>query len=96
MAGSVVINADAQKIVLDPIERMMNLVELVAANPLKPLNLSKVRNDETKSEYETKLLESTIEKITGLLRVMLTILTLTYLTKPLTHSLTSHSLTHSL
>jgi hypothetical protein len=46
---------------------MMNLVEAVALDPLKPLSFSKT--DGESGEYETKLLETTIEKITTLLRV---------------------------
>jgi class 3 adenylate cyclase len=46
---------------------MMNLVEAVALDPLKPLSFTKT--DGESGEYETKLLETTIEKITTLLRV---------------------------
>lgn len=66
VAGSVVFTNDAQRLVLDPIERMMNMVEAVSKDPLKPLEF---QHDGSSGEYETRLLESTIEKITGLLRV---------------------------
>lgn len=44
---------------------MMTMVEQVAQDPLSPLP----RDNSTVGQYETRLLESTIEKITGLLRV---------------------------
>lgn len=63
--GSVVFTNDAQELVLKPIERMMNMVEAVAKDPLAKLEFK----NEGSGQYETKLLESTIEKLTGLLRV---------------------------
>merc|ERR1711871_581761 len=66
--GSVIFTSDAQRLVLDPIERMMNMVEAVAKDPLQPLQFQH-DGDGGSGEYETRLLESTIEKITGLLRV---------------------------
>jgi len=66
VSGSVVFQADAQRLVLDPIERMMNMVEAVSKDPLQPLQFQHGDGD---GEYETMLLETTIEKITGLLRV---------------------------
>ena len=62
--GSVVFVGDTERLVLKPIGRMMNMVEEVAKDPLQPLNLG-----DNGGEYETRLLETTIEKITGLLRV---------------------------
>lgn len=44
----------------------MNMVDAVARDPLSPINFD---HSSGSGEYETKLLESTIEKITGLLRV---------------------------
>jgi len=68
--GAYVFINDAQKLVLDPIERMMNMVEQVSKDPLRPLHFDHAGLDgSTTGDYETKLLESTIEKITGLLRV---------------------------
>ncbi len=80
VSGALIFTSDAERLVLKPIERMMNMVEAVAANPLAPTasdntalvptgagNGGKKRAQE--GDYETKLLESTIEKITGLLRV---------------------------
>lgn len=93
VGGAAVFTGDAENLVLKPIERMMNMVEAVAANPLAPLSfggdsksLLNNRRSSTASaltmgetvvapqqqqagDYETKLLETTIEKITGLLRV---------------------------
>ena len=65
VAGSVILTDDAQRILLTPIERMMNMVDAVARNPLTKLEF----DNDGKAAYETRLLESTIEKITGLLRI---------------------------
>ena len=46
-------------------QRMMNMVETVANDPLSPLQF----DHSDSGGYETRLLESTIEKLTGLLRV---------------------------
>ena len=66
--GTTLFNNDAQVTVLQPIEHMMNMLDAVVKDPLSPLYF-----DHTDpcgpGEYETRLLESTIEKITGLLRV---------------------------
>lgn len=64
--GTVVFTADAQRLVLNPIERMMAMVEEVAKDPLKPMQFS---HSEGSGEYETRLLETTIAKIAGLLRI---------------------------
>jgi class 3 adenylate cyclase len=66
LVGTIVFTADAQALVLDPIERMMTMVDDVAKDPLKPLHFE---FHEGSGEYETRLLGSTIEKITGLLRI---------------------------
>lgn len=68
IGGAVVINNDAERMVIAPIERMMNMVEAVAEDPLSPFYFE----HDTKpgaGDYETRLLETTVEKITGLLRV---------------------------
>jgi hypothetical protein len=64
VGGSLVFTNDAETLVIAPIERMMNMVEGVAADPLAPLQFEKHANDEA-GQYETRLLETTIEKITG-------------------------------
>lgn len=64
VVGSVVFVEDTERLVLKPIGRMMNMVEEVARDPLATLVLG-----DNGGEYETRLLETTIEKITGLLRV---------------------------
>lgn len=95
VVGAILFTADAEKLVLLPIERMMNMVEAVAANPLAPITFSyssksranqrssivsttseaarrvdkQKKKDMAEGDYEMKLLESTIEKVTGLLRV---------------------------
>ncbi|CAM9613903.1 unnamed protein product [Ectocarpus fasciculatus] len=66
LIATVTFTADAQRLVLDPIERMMTMVEAVAQDPLRPMSYS---HTEGSGEFETRLLESTIEKITGLLRI---------------------------
>jgi class 3 adenylate cyclase len=66
LVATVTFTADAQRLVLDPIERMMAMVESVAQDPLRPLAFD---HKEGSGEYETRLLETTIEKITGLLRI---------------------------
>ena len=68
VVGSLVFTSDTQNMVIAPIERMMNMVESVARDPLKPLTFDH-SGKEGSGEYETRLLEGTIEKITGLLRV---------------------------
>ena len=65
VSGSVYVNDDIQTIVLNPIERMMNMVDTIAKNPLDELKFSDTEN----SQYETRIIYSTIQKITGLLRV---------------------------
>ncbi len=67
--GSVVFNDDAQRLVLTPIERMMNMVDAVAKNPLAKIEFNHSTNGSNPGEYETRLLETTIQKITSLLRV---------------------------
>lgn len=63
-----VFNSDAQDTVLSPIERMMNMLEEIVKDPLQPLSFDH-SNPAGPGEYETRLLENTVEKITGLLRV---------------------------
>jgi hypothetical protein len=70
VGGAIVFTNDAQKLVIEPIERMMNMVEAVAADPLRPLHFDHEESgDVNAGDYETRLLETTIEKITSLLRV---------------------------
>lgn len=68
VSAAVIFTNDAERLVITPIERMMNMVEAVAANPLAPLYFEN-DDDNSAGQYETKLLEKTVEKITGLLRV---------------------------
>lgn len=72
VGGALVFTNDAETLVIAPIERMMNMVERAAADPLAPLQFERPKNDDP-GQYETRLLESTIEKITGEWRVMLMI-----------------------
>ena len=66
IGGSLIFTNDAQRLVIAPIERMTNMVEAVAADPLAPLHFDH-SNEKGNSagQYETRLLEKTIEKITG-------------------------------
>jgi hypothetical protein len=73
----IVLSNDVKRLVLKPIERMMNMVDVVAQDPLQPLDdmvygiayrgLSKKKV--ASGQYETQILESSLEKVTGLLRV---------------------------
>jgi class 3 adenylate cyclase len=73
LTGTVVFTFDVENLVLKPIQRMMNLVEQVAKDPLAQGHFSHYSDDnghqEESHEYETRLLEDTITKITSLLRV---------------------------
>jgi class 3 adenylate cyclase len=71
VGGAVIFSNDADRLVIKPIERMMNLVEAVAANPLANFSFDHLHSDKAGAagDFEIKLLESTVEKITGLLRV---------------------------
>ncbi len=57
---------DAQKLVLAPIESMMEMVHMVADDPLEVYDFSGISRN---GEYETKVVQDAIEKITALLRV---------------------------
>jgi len=73
IGGATIFTNDAQEYVLSPIERMMNLVELISKDPLRPIedlaNLHGSQGQVKPGDYEMKLLENTIKKITDLLRV---------------------------
>jgi len=58
-------NRDAQKLVLSPLEEMMDMVNMVAQDPLENHNFP----DKTSSQYETRVVQLAIQKITTLLRV---------------------------
>jgi class 3 adenylate cyclase len=68
IGGAIIFNNDAEKLVIKPIERMVTLVEAVAQNPLGTFSFE-LDGDNKTGQYETKLLEATVQKITGLLRV---------------------------
>ena len=57
---------DAQKLVLAPIESMMEMVNMVAKDPLQDFDFSEVSKA---SEYETRVVQVAIQKITTLLRI---------------------------
>jgi class 3 adenylate cyclase len=66
--GSFYLIVGAHRLIIEPIDRMLNLVEAVAKNPLRPYSFENKYNEGT-GEYEIQLLQSTITKITSLLRV---------------------------
>ena len=57
---------DAQKLVLAPIESMMEMVNMVADDPLEDYDFSNIART---GEYETRVVQVAIQKITALLRV---------------------------
>lgn len=57
---------DAQKLVLAPIENMMEMVNMVADDPLQDYDFNALA---LTSEYETRVVQVAIQKITALLRV---------------------------
>lgn len=57
---------DAQKLVLAPIESMMEMVNMVADDPLEDYDFSDIARN---GEYETRVVQVAIQKITALLRV---------------------------
>lgn len=70
LLGYVIFTTDIKRLVLAPIERMMNMVELVARDPLQPLQTNKAITEKPQAgQYETDVLESSLEKVTSLLRV---------------------------
>jgi hypothetical protein len=82
IGGYITFTKDVKRLVIKPIERMMNMVEIVAQDPLQPLEDAKIElvqqgkyrsimgTTKVKSgQYETLLLEKSLEKVTGLLRV---------------------------
>ncbi len=66
--GAVTFQQDAQRLVVGPIERMMDTVTLLAKNPLANTNSGLV-DDRVDKKYETALLEKTIEKVSTLMQV---------------------------
>ena len=73
LLGFIIFTSDVKRLVLTPIERMMNLVEFVAKNPLQSIQelrmLPHGQGEKSSGQYETEILESSLEKVTGLLRV---------------------------
>lgn len=63
-AGALQFTSDAQRLVLRPIEEMAAFVKRMAENPLTPIS-----SQDNSGQFETNLLENTIKKIGGLLRV---------------------------
>lgn len=69
--GAIMFTRDAQTLVIGPIERMMDLVNKLAENPLASTKTEKksYEDDEPQGDYETSMLEETLSKIGGLLQV---------------------------
>lgn len=72
--GTVNFQRDAQKLVLDPINRMVTVVHTLSENPLANTSALAVAHEEEKGDkdyehYETILLEKTIVKIGSLLQI---------------------------
>lgn len=53
LVGYVVFTADVQRLVLSPIGRMMNMVEIVAQDPLQPLQVNKVHVSEKQFKVQS-------------------------------------------
>ena len=75
--GAVMFSNDAEKLVIGPIERMIDTVKLLADNPLantqsgtKGGEWALVNTEkDVKSGYETALLEKTLAKVSSLMQV---------------------------
>lgn len=68
MIGSIIsLNNDMSSLVLNPLERMINKIKLIAINPILALKTTRVKGDENSDTNETYIIESAINKITGLL-----------------------------
>jgi hypothetical protein len=63
---SIQFTGDAQKLILAPIESMMEMIEMVARDPLEDYDFSEVSRT---GEYETKVVQLAIQRITALLRI---------------------------
>ena len=68
--GAVTFQQDAQRLVVGPIERMMDTVSLLAKNPLANTNTGLGEADDlADKKYETALLEKTINKVSTLMQI---------------------------
>jgi class 3 adenylate cyclase len=66
IALSLQFTGDAQRLVLAPIEKMMSIVNMVAADPLEVYDFKSMAGT---GDYETQVVQRAIEKITALLRI---------------------------
>lgn len=57
---------DARKLILAPIESMMEMIDMVARDPLEDYDFSEVSRS---GDYETRVVQMAIQKITALLRI---------------------------
>ena len=65
--GAMLFSRDANKLVLNPIERMVQRVREISENPLQKMIVEK--GDKEEEQFETKILENSIAKICSLLSV---------------------------
>ncbi len=63
---SIQFNHDAEKLILHPIDNMMEMVNMVANEPLEDFDFTTLSSG---NQYETKQVQVAIQKITALLRV---------------------------
>merc|ERR1711988_815881 len=66
LTASYYFTSDAERLVLNPIQEMMDLVQQVSDNPSKPIES---KNKGGSAQFETMQIENAIRKITDLLRI---------------------------
>jgi class 3 adenylate cyclase len=71
--GSLMFTKDSSELVIEPIERMMNMIEQLATNPLKKTTMTPDNNTHPTGagaeSFETTILEQTLAKISQLLQI---------------------------
>jgi len=65
LAGAHTFTTDAERLVLNPIQEMMDLVQKVSDDPSRPIE----SKGGAGNQYETRMIENAIRKITDLLRI---------------------------
>jgi len=71
MIGAYFFIKDAEELVIKPIERMTNLVQELAKNPLAKISFEELKEEQGEDElpYEIQLLEDTLSKISKLVQM---------------------------
>jgi hypothetical protein len=64
--GAHTFTVDAERLVLNPIQEMMDLVQRVSEDPSRPIEVMSASGE---GQYETRQIENAIKKITDLLRI---------------------------